>query len=218
VSVLFSEIEDYVQEKDVSHLLTIPILLLQIVCLFFDGKEVSNSQSKIYASIFYMILGRQPQESTFNKSSFDPKLRLYADKKNVIRHWTYFTEIAQLAFQQLFPLHGHSSVVFSSNTCHLNSEVKRFALKCGILSEKQSKSFSCRSSNLTFIHKSLQEFLAAVHMGLHEDLFEIAVEPRYSFHTLSSFHSYISDLSQVFFYVWYKHKDGRKDVRNYEHT
>jgi len=45
--VMFSEIEDYVQEKDVSHLLTIPIFLLQIVCLFFDGKEVSNSQSKI---------------------------------------------------------------------------------------------------------------------------------------------------------------------------
>jgi len=141
------------------------------VCLFFDGKEVSNSQSKIYASIFDMMLGRQPQESTGNKSSFDPKLRLFADKKNVIRYWTYFTEIAKLAFEQLFPQHGHSSVVFSSKTCHLNSEVKRFALKYGILSEKQSKSFSCQSSNLTFIHKSFQEFLAAVHMGLHKDLF-----------------------------------------------
>jgi len=32
--VLFSEIVDYVQEKDVSHLLIIPILLLQSVCLY----------------------------------------------------------------------------------------------------------------------------------------------------------------------------------------
>jgi len=199
--VLFSEIEDYVQEKDVSHLMTIPILLLQIVCLFFDGKEVSNSQSKIYASIFDMMMGRQPQESTGNKSCFDPKFRLFADKKNVIRYWTYFTEIAKLAFEQLFPQQGHSSVVFNSNTCHLDDEVKRFALKYGILSEKKSRSFSCRSSSLSFIHKTFQEFLAAVHMGIHEDLFEMAVETRYSLHDFHAFKSYISDLSQVFIYM-----------------
>jgi len=196
--VIFSEIEAYVRDKGVSHLLTIPILLLQIVCLFFDGKEVSNSQSKIYASIFDMMMGRQPQESNGNTSSFEPKLRLFADKKNVLGFWTYFTEIAKLAFEQLFPQHGHSSVVFNSSTCYLNNEIKRFALKYGFLSETQSNSFSCRSSNLTFIHKSLQEFLAAVHMGLHEDLFEMAVEPRYSF---DAFESYISDLSQIFVFM-----------------
>jgi len=196
--VMFSEIEAYVRDKGVSHLLTIPILLLQIVCLFFDGKEVSNSKSKIYASIFDMMMGRQPHESNGNTSSFELKFRLFADKKNVLRYWAYFTEIAKLAFEQLFPQHGHSSVVFNSNICYLNNEIKRFALKCGILSEKQSNSFSCRSPNLTFIHKSLQEFLAAVHMGLHEDLFEMAVEPRYSCY---AFDSYISDLSEVFIFM-----------------
>jgi len=196
----FSAIEEYVQKKGVAHLLTIPILLLQIVCLFFDGKEVSNSQSKIYASIFDMLLGR-PQDSIKNRRGVAPTFQLFADKLNIIRCWTYFTEVAKLAFEQLFPQKGHSSVVFHSNTCHLDEQVKQFALKYGILSEKQSKSFSCRSSNLTFIHKSLQEFLAAVHMGLNEDLFEIAVEPRYSCHALFAFDFYISDLSQVFIFM-----------------
>jgi len=196
----FSAIEGYVQKKGVAHLLTIPILLLQIVCLFFDGKDVSNSHSKIYASIFDMLMGR-PQDSIKNRRGVAPTFQLFADKLNIIRYWTYFTEVAKLAFTQLFPQQGHSSVVFNSNTCHLDDEVKRFALKHGILSEKQSKSFSCRSSNLTFIHKSFQEFLAAVHMGLHEDLFEIAVEPRYSFHASCSFNYYMSDLSHIFIFM-----------------
>ena len=197
----FSEIKECVQEKGVAHLLTIPILLLQIVCLIFDGKEVSNSQSNIYASIFDMLMGRKPQEHPTNRTCCVPTFVIFADKKNVIRYWKYFTEIAKLAFEQLFPQQGHSSVVFNSNTCHLDDEVKGFALKYGILSEKKSNALSCRSSNLTFIHKSFQEFLTAVHLSLNEDLLKNLVDSRYFCPDSNSFNDYLSDLSQIFIFM-----------------
>jgi len=83
--IVFQDIEENVQENSVDHLLKIPILLLQIVCLFFDGREVSNSQSKIYASIFDMLISRKPQKSTEGISLNTTQLRLFSDKMNIRR-------------------------------------------------------------------------------------------------------------------------------------
>ena len=194
----FSEIEKYIQEKNVSHLLTIPILFLQIVCLYFDGKEVSSSQCKLYASMLDMLVGGQPVKNTKQKRKLP---QIFANKMNIILNWTFLIKIAQLAFEQLFTEHGHSSVVFDSSVCHFDDKIKKFALSCGILSEKKSKSLSCWSSKLSFLHKSFQEFLAVVHMSLNENLFEKVVEPRYVVNDISSFRRYISDISQIFIFV-----------------
>jgi len=60
------------------------------------------------------------------------------------------------AFEKLFPHRGYPSIVFNSNLSKLKENAKCFALKCGILNEKKSKSLSCRTSHLSFTHKTMQ--------------------------------------------------------------
>ena len=199
--ILFSNIEKEVHKRKVYHLLTIPFLLLQIVCLFFDDGEVSSSQSKIYASVFDMLIGRKSQKSTVGVSVNTTQLRLFSDKLNIRRCWTYFIEIAREAFEQLFPQHGHQSVVFNSNLSKLNEHAKTFALQCGILNEKKSKSLSSRTSHLSFTHKTMQEFFAAVYLCENKDQFERIIVPRYQTQGTDAYKMCINELSQTFIFL-----------------
>jgi len=197
----FEDVQTYVRDKGVSTLMKVPILLLQIVCLFFDGTEVSNSQCKIYASIFDMMIGRHRQTLHDQSSTCDTGMSLFTNKVNIREFWTQFTALAKLAFEQLFRQQGHSSVVFNSNTCNLDNSVRTFACVCGLLTEKKSRAFSSPVSHLSFTHKTFQEFLAALYMSINEELFETVIKPRYAVVDQGSLRRCLSDLAQVFIFT-----------------
>jgi len=181
----FFEFMQCVRKQNVAHLLHTPILLLQLVCLFFDGKAIPNSQCKIYECIVDMLIGRQSQEDF-------PYMRNVRSK---------LMDIAEVAFYHLFPTQGHSAVVFDSKSCNLSEESKTFALKCGLLTEKKSKSFSSRSYHLSFTHKSFQEYFAAVYLSEHKNLFKTVIEPRYQPHGKDEYSTCMNDLSQFFVFM-----------------
>jgi len=144
-----------------------------------------------------MLVGRQSQEN-IKRSENETKLQVfpYATQIRV-----QLMDIAKVAFDQLFPIKGHSAVVFDSKSCNLNTASKTFALKCELLTEKKSKSFSSRSSHLSFTHKSVQEFFSAIYLGEHEKLFETVIEPRYQPQGDNGYRTCISDLSQLFVFM-----------------
>jgi len=193
----FSKFKQCVKELGVGHLLYTPILLLRLVCLFFDGKSISNSQFKIYNSIVEMLVRRQSQENIV-RSENETILQVFPYKANVRRH---LMDIAKLAFDQLFPKQGHSAVVFDSGSCGLNEDSKSFALKCGLLTERKSKSFSSRSYHLSFTHKSFQDFFAVLYLSEHAELFDEVIKPRYQPHGENKYDSCINDLSQIFVFM-----------------
>jgi len=195
--IKFGDVQSYVRKKRVDDLMTVPIILLQIVCLFFEGKEVSNSQCKIYASIIDMMIGRCSQTFFEQSSTCDTRMSLFYDKVNIRQFWTQFIALAKLAFEQFFQNHDHSVVVFNSKTCNLDDDVKTFARVCGLLTEKKSRSCSSSVAHLSFIHKTFQEYLAAVYISINEEVFESVVKPRHDVPDLRPLH----DLVQVFIFT-----------------
>jgi len=193
----FSKFKQCVREQNVAHLLHTPILLLQLVCLFFDGKGIPNSQCKIYASTIDMLIGRQSQKN-IKRSKDETTLQVFPYMRNVR---SKLMDIAKVAFDHLFPRQGHSAVVFDSMSCNLSEYSKTFALECGLLTEKKSKSFSSFSSHLSFTHKSFQEYFAAVYLSEHEKLFETVIQPRYQPHGKDEYRTCINDLSQIFVFM-----------------
>jgi len=197
----FPEIENYVRRNKTTSLLHTPILLLQIVCLFFEGKEVCGSKCKIYASILDMLIGRNPHCTSAERSVDVTPPACFAENLNVKRCWTIIVNLAKEAFEKLFPKSRHAAVVFRSSACALNEEDKAFALRCGILSEKKSTSLSRSESHLSFMHKTFQEFLSAIHISNNEDAIEHIIKPRYDPRDSNSLHLCLSDLSQVFIFL-----------------
>jgi len=197
----FSEFKQCVRGQNVKHLLQTPILLLQLVCLFFDRKVIPNSQCKIYACIVDMLIGCNFKQHLEGKSVHQTSLQVFSDMLNIRKVWNHIIDIAKVAFEQLFPNQGHSVVVFNSDSCDLSLENKTFALKCGLLTEKESKSFSSRSSHLSFMHKSFQEFFAAFYLSKHEELFETVIEQRYQPRGKDEFWTCMNDLSHIFVFM-----------------
>jgi len=193
----FSKFKQCVREQKVADLLHTPILLLQLVCQFFDGKGIPNSQCKIYASIIDMLIGRQSQEN-IEISEDETTLQVFPYMRNVR---SKLMDIAKVAFYHLFPTQGHSAVVFDSKSCNLSQYSKTFALECGLLTEKKSKSFSSRSSHLSFTHKSFQEYFAAVYLNEHEELFETVIEHQYQLHGKDEYWTCLNNLSQIFVFM-----------------
>jgi len=197
----FSKFKQCVREQNVEHLLHSPILLLQLVCLFFDGKGIPNSCCKIYASIIDMLINRQSKQHIEEGSVHQTSLQVFSDMMNIRKVWNHFVDIAKVAFEQLFPKQGHAAVVFNSSLCNLSEKNKTFALECGLFTEKKSKSFSSRSSHLSFTHKSFQEYFAAVYLSEHEELFETVIEPRYQPHREDECRTWVDDLAQIFVFM-----------------
>jgi len=168
--IRFEDVETYVRDKGVYKLMTVPLVLLQTVCLFFDGTKNSNSQCMIYASVFDMMIGRHRQNFLEHRSTCNTRMSLFTDKVNIRQFWAQFIALAKLAFEHLIQQRGHSSVVFNSNTCNLDNSVRTFACVCGLLTEKKLRSHSSPDSRLSFTHKTFQEFLAAVNMSIKKNL------------------------------------------------
>ena len=119
---------------------------------------------------------------------------------NINSNWKQFTELCKLAFEKLFAKDGRSAIVFSTRDC--KDDLKTFALKCGILTEKKSKSVSFNSHHLSFQHKTFQEFLASVHLSLHDDLLATDIEPRYyNESNLNQYFEASKELERIFVFM-----------------
>jgi len=196
----FDEFEASVKEKGLwDNLSPSPILFIQMICLWHDNHELSKSVSITYASIFNMLIGRAKVEvvTSQNDNLDNKQLQIITDMDNINRNWKQFKELCKLAFKKLFAKDGRSAVVFSNRDC--KDDLKTFAVKCGILTEKKSKSVSSNSHHLSFQHKTFQEFLASVHLSLHDDLLATDIEPRY--HDYYGYYGARTALERIFVFI-----------------
>ncbi|XP_052760976.1 uncharacterized protein LOC128203556 [Mya arenaria] len=162
---------EMVSKKDLKGLLSAPISITQLVCLWFEGKSLTDSKCDIYAGVINMLSCRLKCMQSGNNI---PEIELPSVLKEhecFVQNPTVYLALAKLAYTTLYSECRDSSVVFSNKTVNalLSREQVEFALKSGLLTEKKSNSLIKRSSHFSFFHKTLQEFLAALHLCLNEN-------------------------------------------------
>ncbi|XP_052760978.1 uncharacterized protein LOC128203558 [Mya arenaria] len=160
-----------VSAKGLKGLLSAPISITQLVCLWFEGKSLTDSKCDIYAGVINMLSCRLKCMQSGNNI---PEIELPSVLKEhecFLQNPMVYLALAKLAYTTLFSECRDSSVVFSNKTVNalLSREQVEFALKSGLLTEKKSNSLIKRSSHFSFFHKTLQEFLAALHLCLNEN-------------------------------------------------
>ncbi|XP_060559000.1 uncharacterized protein LOC132719252 isoform X2 [Ruditapes philippinarum] len=166
-------------EKSLKSLKQVPIMLQQLICLWFDGKLDKTSRCAIYTGMLELFFTWNDMKTTGTstrliKGTQKVNLPHYLSGRTKLRlnnHFIY--EVSKLAYETLFNCPKDKSLTF--DICmfvelDISDEVRENCLKLGIISEDECPSLSVSeppSSLFSFIHKSMQEFLAAVYIGIN---------------------------------------------------
>ncbi|XP_053384155.1 uncharacterized protein LOC123536123 [Mercenaria mercenaria] len=154
----------------------IPYILLQMICLWFDGKTIGNSRCQIYSNIIELTLSRGLRKLQKNGLSYGSRPNLakesevpYCFHSNEVSklHYDVLLGLGKVAFETLFSSKMKSCLVFDRMAVldSLSEENLTFCLRMGLLSQnKDHGTLSERSSKLSFQHKSIQEYFAALYI------------------------------------------------------
>ncbi|XP_060576186.1 uncharacterized protein LOC132733545, partial [Ruditapes philippinarum] len=157
----------------------VPIMLQQLICLWCDGKLDKTSRCAIYTGMLELYFTWNINKTLGNntecmESSQNVKLPQYLTDVEICRlnsHLIY--GVSRLAYETLFNYPKDKSLTFDKSVfddLKISQDVRQTCLKLGILTEDKCPSFSVskpKSSLFSFIHKSMQEFLAAVNIGIN---------------------------------------------------
>ncbi|KAH3853888.1 hypothetical protein DPMN_096423 [Dreissena polymorpha] len=104
--------------------------------------------------------------------------------------------IAKAAFSFLFSSNKETSLVFNdiNLSAHLSETSKQFALDSGLLSKRKGK--KCTDQTLSFVHKTIQEFLTAFHIYRNGDVIGEVISGYLKRHDNS-----YRDISQMFIFL-----------------
>ncbi|XP_060561816.1 uncharacterized protein LOC132721516 [Ruditapes philippinarum] len=166
-------------EKSLESLKQLPIMLQQLICLWFDGKLDKTSKCAIYTGMLELFFTWNDMKTAGTSTRLmegAQKVDLpktLADK-NILKlnsHLIYY--VSKLAYETLFNCPKDKSLAFDISMfdeLEISDEVRENCLKLGIITEDECPSLSVSeppSSLFSFIHKSMQEFLAAVNICIN---------------------------------------------------
>ncbi|XP_053378890.1 uncharacterized protein LOC123526342 isoform X1 [Mercenaria mercenaria] len=182
----------------------IPYVLLQMVCLWFDGKSIGKSKCEIYSNVIDLTLTRGLMKCREYVSCLEGN---DADIPFCLRSTecckTFYSELLRLgviAFQTLFALEEESSLVFDKTVIRnfVSDQMLGFYLKVGLLSQNKAYGrVAVRQSSFSFQHKSIQEYFAALYIQAEYDSEEILQKISNKCNTLAA----ILEMSNVFTFL-----------------
>lgn len=164
------------KEKGLSSYMSIPIILMQLLCLWYEEKEMGTSKCEIYCNMLNMLFERSREKlscSSFQQTNVqsDTLPKCFEDTCFVRQYSTILLASAELAFYALMSPQREKSLVFDESYVakHISAEQTLALLETGLLSQHKSKSLTKVMSTFCFLHKTFQEFLCALHLAVIVD-------------------------------------------------
>ncbi|KAH3881074.1 uncharacterized protein LOC127879054 [Dreissena polymorpha] len=191
----YSELISYISKSKLESLLPSPMMTSLVVCAWLDDVGVEGSVTEIYSILLdFLFKKANGKPGYFNP----PQFRCLAHTRYIQPNIDLFVALSRAAFELMFSGEKETSIVFGDRELlkYVSMEEKSLALTTGILSERKSPSFTYRKSICFFLHKSIQEFMAAYHIACNLDVTSDALAS----YLQRNPNAYL-DLSQVFIYV-----------------
>ncbi|XP_060563023.1 uncharacterized protein LOC132722532 [Ruditapes philippinarum] len=183
--VLESKIWDFnevIRDRHLEHMQVIPLLLMYIVCLWCNNIPIGNSKHEIYTNIIEFLLSRtskkHPEVQPSRESSASEIPEYFKSHEFCKKFYSLITSLAELAYQTLFHENRENTLVFDRTVAekYLKADDIKLSLLSGILSESRSKTLIKEITKLSFSHKTVQEFFAAIFISSQNDAQKIVVE------------------------------------------
>ncbi|XP_053395355.1 uncharacterized protein LOC123523947 [Mercenaria mercenaria] len=169
-------------EKNISAILSVPLLLKMVVCLWNEGRKLDGSVCSIYTSIVETILSRAIERNRFNadferdfeKCRNDQKKQnlpeCFDQHKNCKEMSSLLISLSKFAFDMQFVKEKRGVFDMKSwNKEQLSENDLQLCLKIGLLSLTPLHGISAvhQCSTVSFIHETFQEFFSALYSSVH---------------------------------------------------
>lgn len=176
----------YLDSKELRNLISIPILLKLLACLWHEEHIFGSSLCGLYASVIDLLFRLAIERGEHDKRFMDTLKKLknigkgslpdcFDNRSNCNDLVALIKILSNVAFKALFENEQKASLVFEGSDLTkfgLSRDEMYFCLKSGLLSQRLllGKSAINRCRSVTFLHKTFQEFFAALHIVCSENV------------------------------------------------
>ncbi|XP_060584503.1 uncharacterized protein LOC132740592 [Ruditapes philippinarum] len=179
------EVNQFLQttsKRQIDELVCVPLLLIYRTCLWCDGVQIGDSKCDLYINIVELLLSRtikihgELQQSHELSSSDIPEC--FAEYDNCTKYYPLLMHLGKLAYYTLFSETRENTLVFDGSVArkHLTLDETKFTFHSGMLSESTSYTTRKKFSKVSFSHKTVQEFFAAIFISSNSDAQKIVLE------------------------------------------
>ncbi|KAH3844064.1 hypothetical protein DPMN_086315 [Dreissena polymorpha] len=197
--------QKFVKKRKLKLLASSPMLYTLVICTWVDTIQEEEhlteySLCALYTTLIQSLCKQVNSTSGYFNSLNPSRVECFSSTSYIQPNIELLDKLAVAAFKLLFSRERETSIVFSDITLstYFSGEeftlCKTFALKAGILTNRKDKS-KTGSSN-SFIHKTIQEFLAAYYIACNAYVIDDVVVGY-----LKRYNDSYLDLSQVFIFL-----------------
>jgi hypothetical protein len=185
ISNIIETLNAEIKERELESLESNPMLLMYLVCLKTEGKPLGKSKSELYTQIIELLLVRAIQKTERNSSNdmnIENLTKGDLDQENIplclrehelpLQYYHLLKQLGHLAFTTLFDDRKSNTLVFDKKKASgcLSKDCLHASLFSGMLTEsKIMGSLLIKQSNVSFCHKTIQEYFAAIYMHMTRD-------------------------------------------------
>ncbi|KAH3782746.1 uncharacterized protein LOC127841092 [Dreissena polymorpha] len=193
----YTEFMSYVEEQKLQHFLASPWLLTLLVSVWINSQHFSGSLCELNC----ILLDNLFRKATTHEGKFShAQFRCLKATNFIYPRVEILNSLAKLAFECTFS--SGKSLVFSKEKVleSLSQEHLKFSLQAGILSERY---ISSQQSQFSFLHETVQEFLAAFHIAQSNGI---------SISSIIETMRHVLEISQVFIYLCGLHTEKASTI------
>ncbi|XP_053381145.1 uncharacterized protein LOC128549070 [Mercenaria mercenaria] len=170
----YEDFREISEKKPLDRLIYIPLILMQLLCLWYDGEPIGQSLCQIFTNILEFLFKRAVKKSPRIGSSSTHRRTVHLQlpkcfEQTVLckEHEQLLLSLGKLAFKRLFCADRSSMLAFDYIDAEniLSKQDLNVALETGILTGNKVQTLTSRRYVLSFIHKTYQEFLAALYIS-----------------------------------------------------
>ncbi|XP_060588809.1 uncharacterized protein LOC132744207 [Ruditapes philippinarum] len=176
------DLDKVIRDHGLEHMQVIPLLLMYLVNLWSNNIPLGNSRHEIYIHVIEFLLSRtskiHPEVQPSHVSSASEIPEYFKNHEFCKKFYSLITSLAELAYQTLCNEERESMLVFDRTVAekYLKADDMKLSLLSGILSESRSKTLIKEVIKLSFSHKTVQEFFAAICVSLQSCAHKPALE------------------------------------------
>ncbi|KAH3798598.1 uncharacterized protein LOC127837667 [Dreissena polymorpha] len=195
------KISCFISDRKLTSLSYSPMLYTLVICTWTDTMEEEKhlngfSLCALYTTLLESLCKKANDITGFFNDLNPPQVKCFSSSSYLRPIIQKVDVISKAAFNLLFSPEKEKSIVFTNHELsnYLTQSEQEFALKAGLISKRKTK--KAFNSSFSFLHKSIQEFLAAYHIARNAHLIDDVI----SGYLGRQSDAYV-DISQVFIFL-----------------